>query len=531
MTITRRNLLALSVSAAILGLAGCASPGLGSGPSISGVVAIGGPLANATVTVVDARGVKKTAVADAKGAYAINAEGLSAPLLISAIEAGSNTNCRYNATLRARCLSSVLTSLGAGSNVANINPITDRIVSDVAVQLKFIGPQQLVDSGKTAGITPEAVAAAKKTSMAGFGAALKAAGVDDVEKFDAVSTPMAANRQGVDAVLEVVNHNRNYDNPTSESAYTVLTDISFRPIVGLNGSGPYEPLDFARAQRELAAIKSAKVRVLVVGDSTAATYELQRLPRMGWGQVFENEFKVDAGVKVLNAARAGRSSKDFYMGAWYQQMARFMQPGDLVLINHGHNDQNCDSTKKDRGPADVAGLCSYPNDVNGKSQFPVGKPEMSFQKSLERYIELARAAGAMPVMLTPTTRVWNKDRKPGFPVVPQHMTSQNATQGFAFIGDYSRTVKDTATANSVPLIDLEAKTIAFANAHEKDWKDYWLAVGDFKTWPWYATQSAGTFDKPDTTHFQQKGAEAVAGMVAQGIKETPALKAWAALLK
>jgi len=135
------------------------------------------------------------------------------------------------------------------------------------------------------------------------------------------------------------------------------------------------------------------------------------------------------------------------------------------------------------------------------------------------------------VMLTPTTRVWNKDRKPGFPVVPQHFTSQNASQGFAFVGDYSRTVKDTAVSQQLPLIDLEAKTIAFANAHEKDWRDYWLAIADFKQYPYYATQSSGTFDKPDTTHFQHKGADAVAAMVAEGIKETPALKAYAALLK
>ena len=528
---TRRSLLALSVSTALLSLVGCASLGLSGGPSIDGVVAVGGPLDRATVSVVDAKGVKRTVQADAQGRYSINADGLSAPLLISAVEAGSNTNCRYNAMLRARCLSSVLTGLNAGTTVANINPLTDRIVSDVAVSLKFIGPQQLVESGKTTGITAEAVAWAKKTSMAGFSAALAAAGVSDLNAFDAVTTPMQANGKGVDAVLAVVNHNRNYDNPTSESSHTVLTDISFRPIIGLNGSGAYEPLDFNRAIQELAAIKAAKVRVLVVGDSTAATYELERMPRMGWGQVFESRFKPEAGVKVLNAARAGRSSKDFYMGGWYQQMARFMQPGDLVLINHGHNDQNCDFTKKDRGPADVAGLCSYPNDEAGKPQFPEGKPEMSFQKSLERYITLAREAGATPVMLTPTTRVWNKDRKPGFPVVPQHMTRQNATNGFAFIGDYSRTVKDTARANKLPLIDLEARTIAFANAHEKDWKDYWLAVGDFKTWPWYATQSAGTFDKPDTTHFQQKGAEAVAAMVAQGIKDAPELKSYAALLK
>ncbi|MBS1209139.1 MAG: lipolytic protein family [Proteobacteria bacterium] len=529
--VKQRNFEAWVVWAAMLGLTGCASLGSDSRPTINGVVAVGGPLAAATVTAVDARGRQITVLADSQGIYSINAEGLTTPVLLSAIEAGANTNCRYNATLRARCLSSVLTRMHAGRNVANITPLTDRIVSDVAVSLKYIGPQQLVDSGKTTGITEEAVNVAKRTSLAGFSAALQAAGVTDITHFDPVSTPMQANHQGVDAVLDVVNHNRNYDNPSSESAYTVLTDISFRPIIGLTGSGPYEPLDFNRAKQELAAIKAAKVRVLVVGDSTAATYELGRLPRMGWGQVFEQQFRVEEGVKVLNGARAGRSSKDFYMGGWYQQMARFLRPGDLVLINHGHNDQNCDATKPQRGPADVAGLCSYPNDVNGKLQYPVGKPEMSFQKSLERYIELARAAGATPVLLTPTTRVWNKDRKPGFPVVSQHMTRQNVTQGFAFIGDYSRTVKDTASANAVPLIDLEAKTIAFANAHQEDWKDYWLAISDFKTYPYYATQSAGTFISPDTTHFQQKGAEAVAALVAQGIKETPALKHYAMLLR
>ena len=531
MFFSSRNSIGLSAGLAFLMLAGCASSGTRQGPDLTGVVAVGGPLANARVTVVDARGQQRETQADAAGAYRIDAAGLVAPLLVSAVERGPNNNCRYNARLRARCLASVVTALETGRTVANVNPLTDRIVSDVAVALKFIGPQQLLDSGTAAGVTAEAVAAAKRESMAGFGSALKAAGVPDVEHFDAVSTPMQADHHGVDAVLDVVNHNRNYDNPSSESAYTVLTDISFRPIVGLVGKGPYEALDFPRARRELEAIRNARVRILIVGDSTAASYELERLPRMGWGQVFEAQFKEDAGVKVLNGARAGRSSKDFYMGGWYQQMARFLKPGDLVLINHGHNDQNCDVTKKDRGPADVAGLCSYPDDAAGQPQFPQAHPEMSFRNSLLRYVALARAAGATPVFLTPTTRVWNKDRKPGFPVVHQHLTRQNASQGFAFIGDYSQTVLNAAKVSDTPLIDLEAKTIAFANAHEADWKDYWLAISDFARYPYYGTQSSGTVSSPDTTHFQQKGAEAVAGMVAEGLRETPALQAWAARLK
>lgn len=527
----RRPFLSLSFMLVAVLLAGCAGPGRGGAPVLRGVVAVGGPLAHASVQVMDALGNTRATRADARGEYRVNVSGLQAPLLISAIEAGENRNCRYSAQLRARCLASVLTLLLPGENTANVTPLTDRIVSDVAVQLKHVGPQQLVDSGNANGISPEAVAEAKKIAMAGFGAALQAAGVTDLQGFDLVSTPMKADGRGVDAVLAVVNHNRNYDNPSSESGHTVLTDISFRPIVGLQGKGAYEPLDFPRAQAELAAIKAATLRVLIVGDSTAATYELERLPRMGWGQVFEAQFRPDAGVKVLNGARAGRSSKDFYNGGWYQQMARFLQPGDLVLIGHGHNDQNCDLSKPARGPADVAGLCTYPDDAAGQPQFPPGKPELSFRHSLLRYVSMAREAGATPVLLTPTTRVWNQDRKPGTPVVPQHFTRQNAAGGFAFVGDYSQTVKNAARAAGVPLIDLEAKTIAFANSHAHDWQDYWLVVGDFARYPYYATQTAGVPGRPDTTHFQQRGAEAVAAMVAAGLREQPALAREAALLR
>lgn len=520
-----RKLLGIPV---VIALGGCALIAGHDAPEIAGVVAIGGPLPGARVTAVDAGGIVRSATADAQGAYRINAEGMSAPVVVSAIEAGDNDNCRYNASLRARCMASVLSGLGAGLNVANVNPITDRIVSDVAVGLKYYGPQQLVDARKTAAITPEAVAQARRRAMDGLRDALQAAGVEALDRFDPVSTPMRADRQGVDAVLEVINHNRNYHNPTSESSWTVLTDISFRPIVGLQGDGPYEPLDYPRARRELDAIRNARQRVLIVGDSTAASYELQRMPRMGWGQVFAQRFKPEAAIVVLNGARAGRSSKDFYMGGWYQQMARFLKPGDLVLINHGHNDQNCDAAKKERGAADVAGLCTYPDDASGKPQFPAGHPEMSFRNSLLRYVTLAREAGAVPVLLTPTSRVWNAQRKPGFPVVHQHLTTQNEAGGFAFSGDYSDTIRNAAKLAGVPLIDLEAKTIAFANAHQADWTDYWLAIGDFAKYPWYASQTDGVISKPDTTHFQQRGAEAVAGMVAAGIRETPALAGWAA---
>lgn len=239
MKLRRRSFLSLPFVLAAVLAAGCAGSGEEGAPVLRGVVAVGGPLAHASLQVVDALGSTRVARANERGEYRVDASGLQAPLLISAIEAGENRNCRYNASLRARCLASVVTALRQGENVANVTPLTDRIVSDVAVQLKHAGPQQLVESGSAGKVSAEAVAAAKQTAMAGFGAALRAAGVADLQGFDLVSTPMNADGRGVDAVLAVVNHNRNYDNPSSESGHTVLTDISFRPIVGLQGSGAY----------------------------------------------------------------------------------------------------------------------------------------------------------------------------------------------------------------------------------------------------------------------------------------------------
>ena len=258
---------------------------------------------------------------------------------------------------------------------------------------------------------------------------------------------------------------------------------------------------------------------------------------MGWGQVFEDVLLQNGGVKVVNGARAGRSSRDFYNGGWYRQMARFLQPGDYVFIGHGHNDQNCNAMRPVRGAADVANLCSYPNTSSGARQFPTGQPQMSFQTSLERYISDARSKGAIPVLLTPTTRFLNSDRKQAYkdgdqrPVVSQHVTRQNSVTGYAFVGDYAQTVRNTARDSAVPMIDLEAKTIHFANAHSRDWQDYWLVVSDTQRFPWYASQKEGTPAAPDTTHFQERGARAVADMVAQGIREVPALKPLALRLK
>lgn len=495
--------------------------------TLQGVVMAETPFADSKVLVIDSHGKQLITQADDEGRYLLTIDTLTPPLTLSATAAGGD-NCLHNYLPRTRCMASLLLTVDKNAvNTANITPFSDRLVAEVAVALGFIGPEQFVERTDSLHLPPDILVIPLANFREGMKSAFNELGLD-AEQIDPIRTPIVTG-DAITMLLSVINHNRNYDNNSGEAGGVTLTDSAFRPIAGLQSRGPWETnFDLRKAQRDKDAITSAKTRILIVSDSTAATYELSRFPRMGWGQVFQDNFRADAGVTVLNGARAGRSSRDFYNEGWYQQMGRYLQPGDYVFIAHGHNDQNCNADKPLRGPADVQNLCTYPNDDIGNLQYPEGKPEMSFQHSLERYIHLAREKGAIPVLFTPTTRVKNAEGKTAFQqgsqdvVVSGHRT--DSKPGYLFTGDYIATIKQTAERNKVPLIDLEKATIAFANDHASDWMDYWLAVdANDHRYPWYKTQNSGTRTHPDTTHFQQKGAEAVSGMVAEAIRQTPAL--------
>ncbi|MBP5979221.1 MAG: hypothetical protein KA748_03355 [Halomonas sp.] len=492
------------------------------------------PFADAKVTIIDSTGKQLDTMTDSTGHYRINIDSLSPPLTLSVMDNGESADCLNSDIRRARCMASLLVDVQDDAiNTANITPFSDRIVAEVAGELGYVGPQQWVERGDPRELNAQLLDEPLANFQQGMAEALNELSMP--VDIDPVRTPIQAG-DGMTQLLSVVNHNRGYHNDSGEAGSTILTDSAFRPIVGLQNHGPWEPFDLQRALRDKEAITEAQTRILIVSDSTAATYEVSRLPRMGWGQVFHEQFQPESGVVILNGARAGRSSRDFYNEGWYQQMAQYLEPGDYVLIAHGHNDQNCNSEKPVRGAADVRNLCTYPNDAEGNPQYPEGRPEMSFQHSLERYITLARDNDAMPVLLTPTTRVKNEAGKTAFVngpddrVVSSHFTRDR--EGYLFSGDYVATIKQTASDNQVPLIDLEDETIAFANAHADDWMDYWLAVdAEDPRYPWYHTQTAGIRTNPDTTHFQRRGAEAVASIVAEQIQQTPELSALAARLK
>ena len=487
--------LAAMISAALIGCAGtptapATAPGTKTvqGMALVNVTltgTIGTGLANTAVVVYDANGTTRTAVSDNRGNYSLKADGLVAPLML-VVNNGLDQ------------LIGIVAS-PSGITHANVNALTDLIASDVAREAKFRGPAAMAASGKAPVVTAETLQIKAKNLQPLVGAALKSAGVTNTEGFDPVSSESAE----VSEVLRVIRHNRGYDSNNGERGASAIYDYTFHEI------SKFSPLSLPKAQADLKAVTApGTVRVFVAGDSTASNYDADVFPRMGWGQAFDRQFREGTRVRVIDVAQSGRSSRSFINEGWFDMIAADIRQGDYLLVQFGHNDEKCGNEPPaplpSRDAVDIATLCTYPGSAAG---IPA---EMSFQKNLEKYIAIARNAGATPVLITPVTR---RNFKGGSIASTTHTYSKGK-----FPGDYSQTVRDTAKANGVALVDLDVRSMEFFNKiGEQGSLEYYLAV-DPEKYPYYKN-ATGRGDKPDNTHMQEKGAVAVGGLIAQGIRD------------
>ena len=196
------------------------------------------------------------------------------------------------------------------------------------------------------------------------------------------------------------------------------------------------------------------VRIAIVGDSTVADYRPDD-PHRGWGQLFP-EFVDARRVVVHNFAVNGRSTKTFKSeGRWEAVLA--FEP-NYIFIQFGHNDSHA----KDKPEATDAATV--------------------YSDYLRWYVESARASGAIPVLVTPMHRgTWGEDGR--------HLTQE--------LRPYADAMRRVAGEKRVPLVDLYALS---ERAFER------LGSEQLKT----------LFASPETdrTHFNEKGARLLAGLVA-----------------
>ena len=172
------------------------------------------------------------------------------------------------------------------------------------------------------------------------------------------------------------------------------------------------------AQTPISQGKIAATKIVLVGDSTMAV-------QSGWGPSFCTK-RVTSFIACLNLARGGRSSGSYRSeGSWdiaLSEMKRRPYAQSYVLIQFGHNDQP-------------------------------GKPGRStdlvteFPAALRNYVAEARAAGAVPVLVTPLTRRQFKNGRLIDDLAP-----------------WAETTRRIAAEMRVPLVDLHARSTAAVQA-------------------------------------------------------------------
>jgi lysophospholipase L1-like esterase len=214
-----------------------------------------------------------------------------------------------------------------------------------------------------------------------------------------------------------------------------------------------------------------KHSIYICGDSTAARYGSDRSPMAGWGQMLAKYLTED--IEVVNRAICGRSSKSFIGEKRLEHVLSEIQSGDYLFIQFGHNDQKPDEERRT-------------------------EPFSTYEEHLRQYIDGASAKGAHPVLLTSVNR---------------RRFNENG-EFYGTHGDYLVAMRQLAEEAGVPLLDVAAKSEAkFRELGPDRSRELfcWLKPGESPNYP---------EGSEDDTHFNEYGAEVVAGWVAELLRDS-----------
>lgn len=217
-----------------------------------------------------------------------------------------------------------------------------------------------------------------------------------------------------------------------------------------------------------------KIKVYLIGDSTMCMYGPERAPLTGWGMPFVYFF--DSTITIDNRARGGRSTRTFISENRWQPIADSLQEGDYVMIQFGHNDEAKEERYKDRYT-----------------------PLPDYKNNLARFITEIRIRKAIPVLITPVSRMrFDKEGK-----------AEETHQ------EYSTAVREMAKAYNTPLIDLDARSLELIQQMGAANAKLLFMQLDSTEHPNYP---AG---QKDNTHFNDYGARRIAELVLSEMKKWP----------
>ena len=214
-------------------------------------------------------------------------------------------------------------------------------------------------------------------------------------------------------------------------------------------------------------LNGAPFKVVLVGDSTVALGG-------GWGSAFCSFFAPD--VTCVDRALNGRSTKSFLdEGAWDKALA---EKGQHYFIQFGHNDSKPDVERHT-------------------------DPATGYTANLHRYVRDVRAAGAIPILLTPLSRRNYKDGA----LVTDELT------------EYAAAARRVAAEDKVTLVDLYAMSTKLLKGMTQEQADAF----DAETHPDAKAENGGASGarpKPDRTHLNDRGKAVFARMVADNVVRT-----------
>lgn len=198
------------------------------------------------------------------------------------------------------------------------------------------------------------------------------------------------------------------------------------------------------AAPSVADARDEVVTIALVGDSTVTE-------QAGWGGAFADRF--DDGVRVLNFAVSGRSSRSWY--AENRLPGVLQAKPDYALIQFGHND------------------------LPGKGAARETDPNTSYREYLRIYVRAFRDIGATPILVSPVTR----------------RTFDDGGRIESVLTPWAEAAGAVAREMDAPFIDLHGASV-----------DYHNELGP---------EASMTFNprNGDVTHFNRRGAEAIADLV------------------
>jgi len=209
--------------------------------------------------------------------------------------------------------------------------------------------------------------------------------------------------------------------------------------------------------------EQAPFKIVLVGDSTVATGG-------GWGPAFCAT--LTPNVTCIDLARNGRSSKSYIdEGLWNKALAEKAQ---YYFIQFGHNDQKLDPARHT-------------------------DPQTGYKDNLRKYVNDARAAGAIPILVTPLSR---RNYKNGVLV----------QDGLA---DYAEAARQVAEEEKVTLVDLYGMSRKLLEGMTQQQADQFDATSHPD-----AKAENGSASAPDRTHLNERGKEVFGRMVADNVIRT-----------